>query len=54
MVFEPHYISYEALAKMVDGVFIGLHGRPGEDGTVQRSSMPWAFLIMVLISIHRV
>ena len=36
VVFEPHYISYEALAKMVDGVFIGLHGRPGEDGTVQR------------------
>ncbi|MEM1323378.1 MAG: D-alanine--D-alanine ligase [Bacteroidota bacterium] len=36
VVFEPHYISYAQLAEMVDAVFIGLHGRPGEDGTVQR------------------
>lgn len=35
VVFEPHHITYEQLAEMVDGVFIALHGRPGEDGTVQ-------------------
>ncbi len=29
-------ISYEELAKRVDFVFIGLHGRPGEDGEVQK------------------
>ena len=31
----PREISYEELAKMCDAVFIGLHGRPGEDGAVQ-------------------
>lgn len=31
----PVKISYEELAKKVDGVFIALHGRPGEDGAVQ-------------------
>lgn len=36
VVFAPEAISYEALAEIVDGVFIGLHGRPGEDGTVQQ------------------
>ncbi len=35
MVFEPVKIEYAALARQVDGVFIALHGRPGEDGTVQ-------------------
>ncbi len=35
IVFEPRKLSYEHLAELVDGVFIGLHGRPGEDGTVQ-------------------
>jgi len=35
-VFEPEEISYPALADEVDGVFIALHGRPGEDGTVQQ------------------
>ncbi|MFL5763446.1 MAG: D-alanine--D-alanine ligase [Bacteroidia bacterium] len=32
---KPKRVSYEDLAKMVDGVFIALHGRPGEDGAVQ-------------------
>jgi D-alanine-D-alanine ligase len=32
---KPKRITYEDLAKMVDGVFIALHGRPGEDGAVQ-------------------
>jgi D-alanine-D-alanine ligase len=36
MVFEPRELSYEQLAEMADGVFIALHGRPGEDGEVQR------------------
>lgn len=31
----PKSISYEELKEMVDGVFIALHGRPGEDGVVQ-------------------
>ncbi len=31
----PRIISYRDLAEMVDGVFIALHGRPGEDGVVQ-------------------
>ncbi|MEO7174369.1 MAG: D-alanine--D-alanine ligase [Saprospiraceae bacterium] len=35
-IFEPKLLSYEALADLCDGVFIALHGRPGEDGTVQR------------------
>lgn len=35
MVFEPVKIEYSELATKVDGVFIALHGRPGEDGTVQ-------------------
>lgn len=36
VVFSPKQISYEELKTMVDGVFIGLHGRPGEDGSVQQ------------------
>jgi UDP-N-acetylmuramate--alanine ligase len=31
----PRRLTYEQLAGMVDGVFIALHGRPGEDGEVQ-------------------
>jgi UDP-N-acetylmuramate--alanine ligase len=31
----PRKISYDELAKMSDAVFLGLHGRPGEDGAVQ-------------------
>ncbi len=36
VVFVPQQLTYESLKEMVDGVFIGLHGRPGEDGSVQR------------------
>lgn len=35
--FEPRQISYAELANEVDGVFIALHGRPGEDGEVQEN-----------------
>ena len=34
-VAGPIRITYENLAELVDGVFIALHGRPGEDGAVQ-------------------
>jgi UDP-N-acetylmuramate--alanine ligase len=34
-VDKPVRLSYEALAGLVDFVFIALHGRPGEDGEVQ-------------------
>lgn len=36
VVFEPQKLSFESLAEMVDSVFIALHGRPGEDGTIQQ------------------
>ncbi len=32
---KPKRLTYDDLAKMVDCVFIALHGRPGEDGAVQ-------------------
>jgi D-alanine-D-alanine ligase len=32
---EPKEITYQELTNVVDGVFIALHGRPGEDGAVQ-------------------
>jgi len=32
----PKEISYQELSEMVDGVFIALHGRPGEDGSMQK------------------
>jgi UDP-N-acetylmuramate--alanine ligase len=35
-VLQPRKISYPALAEICDIVFIALHGRPGEDGEVQR------------------
>ncbi|MBC7381481.1 MAG: D-alanine--D-alanine ligase [Bacteroidia bacterium] len=35
-LFEPKKISYAVLKNMADTVFIALHGRPGEDGTVQK------------------
>ncbi len=35
-VFKPEKISMSQLKKEVDGVFIALHGRPGEDGTLQK------------------
>lgn len=34
--FEPQQLSFSDLAKRVQGVFIALHGRPGEDGTIQK------------------
>ncbi|MDU0372357.1 D-alanine--D-alanine ligase [Hymenobacter endophyticus] len=33
---QPRRVSFEELASMVDEVFIALHGRPGEDGALQR------------------
>ncbi|MBA3648252.1 MAG: D-alanine--D-alanine ligase [Chitinophagales bacterium] len=36
-VFEPKKISLEELGQSVSGVFIALHGRPGEDGHLQSS-----------------
>ncbi len=36
VVFAPQKLTYQQLKDMTDGVFIGLHGRPGEDGSVQR------------------
>ncbi|MBD2715342.1 hypothetical protein KBK19_09870 [Microvirga sp. STR05] len=33
---QPRRVSFEELADMVDEVFIALHGRPGEDGALQR------------------
>ncbi len=35
VVFSPEKLNYDKLAKNVDGVFIALHGRPGEDGQIQ-------------------
>lgn len=35
-VQAPRQITYEQLSKLVDAAFIALHGRPGEDGEVQR------------------
>lgn len=32
----PHKITVDDLAQMADGVFIALHGRPGEDGAIQQ------------------
>lgn len=37
----PRRISYEELASMADEVFIALHGRPGEDGSVQQKLMQY-------------
>ncbi len=36
-VTEPKFTSFEELAEIVDAAFIALHGRPGEDGTIQKS-----------------
>ncbi|MEM9930813.1 MAG: hypothetical protein AAF840_13410, partial [Bacteroidota bacterium] len=35
VVFAPRETNWDRLTKQVDGVFIALHGRPGEDGQVQ-------------------
>lgn len=34
-ISQPIPISYESLRQHVESIFIALHGRPGEDGTVQ-------------------
>jgi D-alanine-D-alanine ligase len=36
ITFEPKQITYTELAELADGVFIALHGRPGEDGALQK------------------
>lgn len=35
IAYKPRLINYDQLAETVDGVFIALHGRPGEDGQIQ-------------------
>ena len=35
-LFVPKKLSYSELPNEVEGVFIALHGRPGEDGSVQQ------------------
>ncbi len=35
-IFAPEEIDLQTLKSMVEGVFIALHGRPGEDGTLQK------------------
>ncbi len=32
---KPQLISYQELGQLVNGAFIALHGRPGEDGAIQ-------------------
>ena len=34
-LFAPKRINFNELAELADGVFIALHGRPGEDGSLQ-------------------
>ncbi|MFL5728209.1 MAG: D-alanine--D-alanine ligase, partial [Cytophagaceae bacterium] len=34
-IMEPTRVSYKELSALVDAAFIALHGRPGEDGSVQ-------------------
>jgi len=36
VIFAPQKLTYQNLKEQTDGIFIGLHGRPGEDGSVQR------------------
>ncbi|MBC7487694.1 MAG: D-alanine--D-alanine ligase, partial [Cytophagaceae bacterium] len=36
VISEPKKITLTELSEMADAVFIALHGRPGEDGTLQR------------------
>ncbi len=35
VIFEPQHLTFAELKVLVDGVFIALHGRPGEDGQLQ-------------------
>jgi UDP-N-acetylmuramate--alanine ligase len=34
---KPKHLSYEELGLIADSVFIALHGRPGEDGAIQKN-----------------
>ncbi|MCS6991487.1 MAG: hypothetical protein NZL95_06445 [Chitinophagales bacterium] len=36
-LFEPRRLTWAQLRQMCDKVFIALHGRPGEDGTLQQA-----------------
>ena len=36
VVFQPREVAWSELPQLAEGAFIALHGRPGEDGTVQR------------------
>jgi D-alanine-D-alanine ligase-like ATP-grasp enzyme/beta-lactam-binding protein with PASTA domain len=40
VVFHPRKLNWEELPEVADGVFIALHGRPGEDGQVQAKLEP--------------
>ena len=40
VVFEPRVVSWADLPDAIDGAFIALHGRPGEDGQVQAKLEP--------------
>ena len=46
--FAPQRISSEELAGLVDAVFIALHGRPGEDGTLQQELLK-LFLDLIVV-----
>ncbi|MCO5254850.1 MAG: D-alanine--D-alanine ligase [Bacteroidia bacterium] len=36
IIFKPEEIKLEQLPSLFEGVFLALHGRPGEDGTIQK------------------
>ena len=40
VVFQPRKIEWEQLPTVIDGAFIALHGRPGEDGQIQAALEP--------------
>lgn len=40
VVFHPRQLAWKELPEVADGVFIALHGRPGEDGQVQARLEP--------------
>ena len=35
-IFRPEEVTFPALKERIDFMFIALHGRPGEDGTLQK------------------
>ena len=37
VIFTPKALTFDDLKEFVDLVFIGLHGRPGEDGQIQKA-----------------